>query len=165
MSFGLFLDVKQAFNTVNHELVTSNLYSYGYRGPFFLFLQSYFSERSQTVSLGSVKSNTVRLQCGVPQGAVLGPPLFILYVNDVYDVIIASGLYQYTDDTLLVANDVRCLSAFPKPKNGAIRLSDWCESNLIQIDSANTQLLCSHDTHRTIPSDCSIILHTSKCSP
>ena len=79
----IFLDLKKASNTVDHPTLLNKLYAYGIRGNAFNWFKSYLSERSQYVVYDSKQSKMPTVQCGVPQGSILGPLLFIIYMNDI----------------------------------------------------------------------------------
>ena len=78
----VFIDLEKAFDTVNHEILLSKLDHYGIQGVANDWFSSYLSRRSQTVTINGVKSSKGDISCGVPQGSILGPSLFLLYIND-----------------------------------------------------------------------------------
>jgi len=96
----LFLDLSKAFETVNHEILLCKLQKYGVRGVTSDFFYSYLSNRCQFTKFGGTESSRVNITCGVPQGSILGPLLFLLYINDLPQ---ASALQTVlsADDTCL----------------------------------------------------------------
>ena len=97
----IFLDFAKAFDTVNHEILLKKLYHYGIRGVAHEWFKSYLSNRIQIVEINGKQSDKSTITCGVPQGSILGPLLFILYVNDMHK---CSKEFQFTlfaDDTSL----------------------------------------------------------------
>ena len=81
-SCGIFLDFCKAFDTVNHNILITKLHHQGFRGIVKKWFCSYLSERKQFVSIGNAMSDYKQISCGIPQGSVLGPLLFLLYIND-----------------------------------------------------------------------------------
>ena len=90
--FCIFLDFAKAFDTVNHEILIKKLEHYGIRGLALQWFKSYLSDRRQCTSIGDTLSDTDLIKCGVPQGSVLGPLLFLLYIND---IINSSSLFKF----------------------------------------------------------------------
>ena len=103
---GIFVDLQKAFDTVNHEILLKKLEHYGLRNMTNSWFKSYLNNRKQLVSLNGVDSETQIMQHGAPQGSVLGPLLFLIYINDLHDSILYSLPYHFADDTnlLIISN-------------------------------------------------------------
>ena len=112
MVIGVFLDLKKAFDTVSHDILLKKMYAYGIRGNAFKLLKRYLTGRIEYVIYDGVKSDTLPIKCGVPQGSILGPLLFICSMNDI-------GNISYFSHTILYAHD----TSFTKWKR--LCSSDW----------------------------------------
>ena len=108
-SCGIFLDLSKAFDTVNHEILIKKLEHYGIRGVAKHWFESYFRGRYQTVTVNETKSSTNIISCGVPQGSVLGPILFVLYVNDFHHSSITSSIFIYLPTMQICSTDIKIL--------------------------------------------------------
>ena len=97
----LFVDLKKAFDTVPHKEVISKLERFGFVDNSTAWFTNYLSNRSQVVSLGNNLSSPLAVENGVPQGSILGPVLFSLYINDLPSCINFSSDIMYADDTVI----------------------------------------------------------------
>ena len=100
-SCGIFLDFSKAFDTINHKILISKLENYGIRGLAKEWFCSYLSNRKQFVTLNDCKSDLIGITCGVPQGSVLGPLLFLLYINDFKHSSSLFDFHLFADDSNL----------------------------------------------------------------
>jgi len=99
---GVFVDLQKAFDTVDHKILLHKLCHYGIRGPVNQWFKSYLSNRYQYVAIKNSKSILKLIIHGVPQGSVLGPLLFLLYINDLHFSIHTSETYHFADETHLL---------------------------------------------------------------
>ena len=109
-SCGIFLDLCNAFDTVDHRIILDKLKYYGLRGVANHWFASYLSNRRQFVSLFGTNSDYQTVTCGVPQGSVLGPLLFLLYINDMPKCSNILEFHLFADDTNLFLNSPNILN-------------------------------------------------------
>ena len=99
---GIFVDLQKAFDTVEHDIILSKLEHYGIRGLANEWFKSYLSNRKQYVSINGYDSNLADVKFGVPQGSVLGRLLFLIYINDLNQVLKFCKVHHFADDTNLI---------------------------------------------------------------
>ena len=97
---GVFIDLQKAFDTVNHEILLEKLKYYGIRSKQNDWLRSFLTNRKQYVSMEDFFSQTKIVKCGVPQGSTLGPLLFLIYINDLTNILEKSIVHHFADDTI-----------------------------------------------------------------
>ena len=97
----VFLDIRKAFDTVDHKILLDKLFYYGIEEDELSFFKSYLSDRTQCCSINGVKSKFRSISCGVPQRSILGPLLFITYMNDLPNSVEGTKIKMYADDTNL----------------------------------------------------------------
>ena len=102
ISCGVFVDLQKALDTVDHQILLAKLNHYKILGVSSDWFKSYLSNSNQFVSIHFYDSGFAAINCGVPQGSVLGPLLFLLYVNDFDQAIDFCRVYHFTDDTNLL---------------------------------------------------------------
>ena len=98
-SLGIFLDLSEAFDTLNHDILLDKLYAYGIRGLANFWIKNYLSGRKQYVSYNNTNSAFNDIVCCVPQGSILGPLLFLRYINDLPLSSPSSHFIIFADDT------------------------------------------------------------------
>ena len=107
---GVFLDLKKAVDTVDHNILFDKMHAYGIRGNTWRWFHSYLSNRSHFVSYDGIQSTIQYIRCGVPQGSVLVPLLFIICMNDICNVSELLFTVLYADDASVVIHG-KCMSS------------------------------------------------------
>lgn len=134
-------DLSKAFDCVSHELLLEKLFRYGVRGLPLRLLQSYLHNRQQSVYVNGSKSCFETIKCGVPQGSVLGPLLFVIYINDLYHYVSPVKCTLYADDTSFIVSNKDIVSL----NNSLIKLNteanSWFENNTLKLNVEKTQKL------------------------
>ena len=139
----IFLDLRKAFDTVDHNIFLKKLSCYGLQGKELFLMHSYLSDRSQCCSIEEMVSDFIPITCGVPQGSILGPLLFIIYVNDLHDVTRSCDLSMYADDThitsaLKKSSDLE-LNTEILPE--FIKICDWLQANKLSLNVVKTEYM------------------------
>ena len=116
------LDLKKAFDTVNHEILIDKLDYYGVHGATKLWFKDYLSNRSQYAAINGQLSDSKQIRTGVPQGSILGSLLFIIYVNDIPVCINSSEANMYADDTAFYYSNTK----LSEVDSLAVRLEERC---------------------------------------
>ena len=133
---GIFIDLSKAFDTLDHKILTEKLANCGIRGVAHSLLSSYLSERKQYTNFLGESSGLESVRYGVPQGSVLGPLLFLLYINDIVNCINDEGckLVLYADDTNVFVIDINRDAAIHKANLLLKRINQFMKSNLLHIN-------------------------------
>ncbi len=157
---GLYIDLQKAFDTVNHTILLDKLSHYGIRGTVNKWFKSYLSDRSQYVSVNGVKSCKQPVCMGVPQGSVLGPLLFLIYVNDIAKAISDSSVTTmlFADDTNIFIENKDSGVLMAKAKKSLQELHDWFCSNKLSLNIEKTQYSIFRTVNKSIPPECDNIM-------
>ena len=140
-SCGVFVDLEKAFDTVHHNILLSKLDHYGIRGVANSWLASYLSGRHQKVSLNGVTSTRGPITCGVPQGSILGPLLFLIYINDMHRSVLSSTVYHFADDTNLMCSALTLKRLKKLVNKDLALLYHWLCANHLSVNSGKTEFI------------------------
>ena len=141
---GVFVDLQKAFDTVNHNILLNKLEHYGVRGVALNWFRSYLHDRKQFVSILGFDSDVKTIQHGVPQGSVLGPLLFLVYINDLCTAMRYCKIFHFADDTNLL-NTNNSLLQIQKQVNRDLKiLYDWMLANMISLNKDKTEMILFH---------------------
>ena len=134
----VFLDVSKAFDRVFHEGLVLKLASFGIEGSLLRWFKSYLSERVQRVVVNGQESNWIQTTAGVPQGSILGPLLFIIFINDIVDNLETSP-FLFADDTSLMQPILEPVAdSFDKINRDLERLSEWAAQWRVTFNAKKT---------------------------
>lgn len=133
-----FLDLAKAFDTVNHQILFDKLYDYGIRGNCLSLMVNYLKNRKQAVKINGTLSEDKTVSIGVPQGTILGPLLFIIYINDLLSLLPGKSITSYADDTVVVTTGVTWESARIKMNEYLNVVFQWLSVNQLSLNISKT---------------------------
>ena len=138
----VFIDLRKAFDTVDHKILLKKLRLMGIEGDLFEWCVNYLSNRMQRTLANNTHSKELLLQCGVPQGSVLGPLFFLIYVNDIVNRIGSKNINLYADDTVIYTNGNIGTEIQENLQNLINIFSKWCRENKLSINTDKTKMVC-----------------------
>ena len=134
----VYLDFRKAFDSVPHKRLIKKLVSYGIREPLICWISSFLTNRVQMVKIGNTLSHSVSVVSGVPQGSVLGPLLFLIYINDIDDYIQNASIIKFADDIRLYMaypNHISHVSGPELLQDDLSRVLAWSKTWLLKLSS------------------------------
>jgi hypothetical protein len=144
-SIAVLLDMSAAFDTVDHDILLQKLENLGIRDDALNWLKMYMNDRSHSTCLGDILSDSIPLKMGVPQGSVLGPLLFTIYISDLGEIIQETGIRYavYADDVQLLVNvkPSEFLTGISKIEECINRIQKWASNKYLKLNSAKTEFI------------------------
>ena len=156
---GVFMDLSKAFDTLDHKILLYKLNHYGIRGVAHDWFRNYLTGRSQYVCIDGVNSIRMPITCGVPQGSILGPLLFLIYINDLATVSKHAITILFADDT----NTIYKSNSYENLKHLVTKdlqnISDWFKANKLALNETKTKFVIFHKSRNKPPKDFKLILN------
>ena len=137
-ALGIYFDLQKAFDCINHDILLAKLENYGIRGSMHAWLQNYLYNRKQYTVVNNISSDTASIKYGVPQGSVLGPLLFLIYVNDISNVITDNSLKLFADDTNLFLFDKKLIELEKRANCCLEKMDTWFKCNKLSLNIDKT---------------------------
>lgn len=163
-TIAIFLDLRKAFDTVCHKKLLEKLTEYGVRGLANQLFTSYLNNRVQHVKIEDELSDHRKVTFGVPQGTVLGPLLFIAYINDMLNLNSSNNkIIAYADDTVLLVEDENWEAVYSKAATEFAKLNQWLSENVLTINFSKTKFMCFSLYGKNIPNFKKLKIHKYSC--
>ena len=144
----MLMDLSKAFDTLNHELLIAKLDAYGFDKKALKLVHSYLSNRWQRTKINNSFSSWAELILGVPQGSVLGPILFNIYINDLFWINSFTEVCNFADDTTFYACDKSLESVLQSLEHDSLLAIEWFDNNYMKLNSDKCHLLISGFKHQ-----------------
>ena len=159
LMLGLFIDLSQAFDTISHTILLDKLHYYGIRGVAWEWIKDYLSNRKQFVTYNQCKSKMKNVNIGVPQGSILGPLLFLLYVNDLPTISSNLNFIQFADDTSIFIKGKSIVDLSRTISSEMINVTEWLKNNMLTLNISKTNfMVMSSQGKKYNEKDCNIIV-------
>ena len=161
---GIFLDFSKAFDTVDHGVLLVKLHRYGVQDTAHSWFQDYLTNRMQYVTHNSIKSEPKMIDCGVPQGSILGPLLFLLYINDLSTVSVSCFTILFADDTNMFITGKDIQDMCHRLNEDLVKIQEWLCCNKLSLNVSKTHYMVFTPRNKIVNdvNDINIMIHSEK---
>ena len=146
-TLGVFVDLSKAFDTVDHDILLAKLSYFGINNKYRNWFKSYLSNRQQYISYNNKNSSIKNIICGVPQGSILGPLLFLLYVNDLQNASQIFKPIMFADDTNLFYSHNNIKQLFQIVNQELKQIQTWFNTNKLSLNLTKTKYIFFHSSY------------------
>jgi retron-type reverse transcriptase len=159
-SIGVFFDLSKAFDTVNHKILLKKLEHCGIRGICLDWLTDYLTDRRQCVSFNGHVSQISDIKCGVPQGSILGPLLFLIYMKDISNASSLLHFIMFADDTNVFMSN-KSIDVLIKTINVELKhVGEWFKANKLSLNLQKTNFILFNSKRKTeLKLDCDLTIN------
>ena len=147
LTVATFFDLKKAFDTVDHSILIKKLSKMGIQGNTLRWLENYLLNRKQRTICNNILSQEGNVICGVPQGSILGPLLFLVYINDISNIFENAKFQLYADDTVIYCSGKSMENIIENLQTNMNRFANWCRVNKLTINTKKTKVMCFGSRH------------------
>ena len=140
-ALSIFVDLRKAFDSVNHTILLNKLQNYGFTINTINWIQNYLTDRQQKIMVNGMNSTNRSITCGVPQGSIMGPLLFLLFINHMKPIFEYSTYKLYADDTVFYTTNKDKLVAHQYIQSDLYKFAEWCTRNKLCINIKTTKAM------------------------
>jgi hypothetical protein len=146
----LFIDFRKAFDLVNPLLLLHKLKIYGFDSASLVLIKNYFTDRSQCVKFDGTLSDFLSILLGIAQGSILGPLLFLIFINDLAFLLDSDKCKMFADDTTTCHTGINIESLLAAFSLSLCKIQNWCSNNRLDINWAKTKIMFIHNKRNVV---------------